>query len=82
MFPAGAPELPQGLRPVQVAQLSDLLAHIHDRMQSIANAGRSRSEEKGAPIDVDWVVWQRLLKLEMDVATYLRQLTDPATPDS
>ena len=82
MFPAGAPELPQGLRPVQVAQLSDLLAHIHDRMQSIANAGRSRTEEKGAPIDVDWVVWQRLLKLEMDVATYLRRLTDPATPDS
>jgi len=79
MFPGGAPELPSELRPLQVAQMSDLLAHIHDRMQSIANAGRAQIlESKQGPIIMDWAVWQRLLKLEMDVATYLRKLTEPS----
>ncbi len=86
MFPAGAPELPQGLRPVQVAQLSDILAHIHDRLQSVANSGRGGKPDEKAPADkppvpveVDWPVWQRLLKLEMDIATYLRHLTDSSS---
>lgn len=81
MFPAGAPELPTELRPVQVAQLADLLAHIHDRLQSVANSGRAQCLDKQGPVILDWIVWQRLLRLEMDVAVYMRKLTEPGEPD-
>ena len=43
-------------------------------------AGRSVSNEDDAPgsTDVDWMAWQRLLQLEMELATYIRKLTDPS----
>ena len=81
LCPEGAPELPMRLSGVQVAQLSDLLAHLHDRMQSVIDAGRSLSGEGQPPVRVEWIAWQRLLKLEMDIACYLRQLTEPASDD-
>lgn len=86
MFPDGPPELPSDLRPVQVAQLSDLLAHLHDRLRSVLVAGRTEagtteeSEEESpepSPYVVDWAAWQRVLQLEMDMATYIRSLTNP-----
>jgi predicted component of type VI protein secretion system len=82
LFPDGPPELPDDLRPVQVAQLADLLAHIHDRLRSVVAAGRvaSESDEK-PPYEMDWVAWQRALQLEMNVAEYLRKLTNPSIDD-
>lgn len=83
MFPDGPPELPSELRPVQVAQLSDLLAHLHDRLRSVIVAGQSmdaESEDK-QPFKIDWVAWQRMQQLEMDLANYLRNLIDPSSED-
>ena len=86
MFPDGPPELPMELNPVQVAQLSDLLAHLHDRLRSMLVAGKSEGESKEGsgtssseppPYAVDWVAWQRALQLEMDMAAYIRSLTNP-----
>lgn len=83
LFPDGAPELPGELRPVQVAQLSDLLAHVHDRMRSVITAGQSGDTEdkEQQAYTVDWVAWQRLLQLEMDLAGYLKRLIDPSSGD-
>lgn len=82
MFPDGPPELPSELRPVQVAQLSDLLAHLHDRLRSVLVAGQieggAESEQEQAPYLVDWPAWQRMLQLEMDMAIYIRGLTNPS----
>lgn len=86
MFPDGPPELPMELKPVQVAQLSDLLAHLHDRLRSLLVAGKSEGSSKddsgetpsnSTPFTVDWVAWQRALQLEMDMASYIRSLTNP-----
>jgi predicted component of type VI protein secretion system len=77
LFPDGRPELPGELRPVQVAQLCDLLAHLHDRMRSVINAARSTNDDKNshAPFEIEWIAWQRMLKLEMDLAGFMRELT-------
>ena len=81
LFPDGAPELPLDLRAVQVAQLADLLAHLHDRLRSVIVAGKTHNAdaEEGAPLEIDWTAWQRMLQLEMDIAAYLRELTSPGT---
>lgn len=69
--------------PLQVAQTSDLLAHLHDRLRSVIEAGKSTPTEgdEKQPCKMDWVAWQRLLQLEMDIATYLKKLIDPSSDD-
>lgn len=81
MFPDGPPELPRGLRPVQIAQLADALAHLHDRLRSVIERGRSQEESGSAnpPFLVDWVDWQKLLQVEMDLAKYMATVTDPGS---
>lgn len=83
MFPDGPPDLPEKLRPLQVAQTSDLLAHLHDRLRSVIAAGKSSEsdDENQRAYGVDWAAWQRLLQLEMDLATYLKNLIDPSSSD-
>jgi predicted component of type VI protein secretion system len=79
MFPGGAPPLPHGLRPVQVAQLSDALAHVHDRLRSVIERGKSQDEkgEEAPPFQVDWADWQKLLQIEMELSQYIVSVTDP-----
>ncbi len=81
LFPGGPPEFPTGLSPVHHAQLSDILAYAHSQIGPILDAatgGEEPSEEDSTlPVAVDWVTWQRLAKLQMDLATYLRKLSDP-----
>ncbi|MBI1309826.1 FHA domain-containing protein [bacterium] len=79
MFPDGPPPLPAGLRPVQVAQLSDALAHLHDRLRAVIERGRSQDEQnqEAPPFQVDWVDWQKLLQVEMELSTYIRSTTNP-----
>ncbi|MFN0052058.1 MAG: FHA domain-containing protein [Planctomycetales bacterium] len=77
LFPQGPPELPGDLRMSQMAQLSDVLAYIHDQLTLIAeNAVEDRQSPDGQ-MHVDRQNWQRLLRLEMQLANYLRQITDP-----
>src|SRR5262249_35657312 len=40
LFPEGAPSPPSGLRPVQRAELSDLLAYVHDQIQNVVQSAQ------------------------------------------
>jgi pSer/pThr/pTyr-binding forkhead associated (FHA) protein len=77
LFPQGAPDLPHDLRIAQRAQVSDVLAFIHDQLALIANQAVESRPGTQAEMLVDWTTWQRLLRLEMQLATYLRQIADP-----
>ena len=75
LFPNGPPEVPQGLRAVQAAQVSDVLAYAHREIAAVIDV--AQQDEKQADMQVDWGTWQRLLKLEMTLAVYLRKIADP-----
>jgi len=77
LFPNGPPELPCGLRPLQAAQISDLLAYFHREIAQVVLAAQEENSDGIAPMRVDFLTWQRLLKLEMSLANYLRQIADP-----
>ena len=82
LFPEGMPGPPEGLRPFQRAELSDLIAFIHERLRTLLQAGRQEPapEHAGEPMQsmlVQWDAWQRLLNLEMDLAELLRKLAEP-----
>jgi len=80
LFPSGPPEPPRGLRPLHRAEFSDFLAHAHDRIRAVLEAGSEESDDNvGAPqmTRVAWPRWQELLQLEMDLAVYLRKLSEP-----
>lgn len=80
LFPHGAPKVPAGLAAGQRAELCDLLAYVHDRIRVVLETGdASRGERKlDRPVmEVNWLTWQSLLALEMDLATYLRQVAEP-----
>ena len=78
LFPDGPPELPIEMRPVQSAQLSDVLAYVHEQLARIADVAAEVKSPTGATeMRADWVTWQRLLKLEMQLAVYMRRIADP-----
>jgi len=82
LFPDGPPEIPDRLQPVQVAQLADLLAHLHDRLRAVIAAAEAvNHEDAGSSYQIDWVDWQQTLQLDMDIAQYLRQLTSPTADE-
>ncbi len=84
LFPHGAPVLPHSLFPVQRAQVSDVLAYIHEQIRYILETAEQvqidgphpdKDHEKSLLIDAE--NWHRLLKLEMELAVYLRKIVDP-----
>lgn len=77
LFPNGPPELPSELKMAQLAQLSDMLAYIHDQLALFANVAVEDRRATPPQMRIDWDQWQRLLKLEMQLAGYLRQIADP-----
>ncbi len=79
MFPGGAPPLPAGLRPVQVAQLSDALAHVHDCLRSVIERGKSQGDrgQEAPAFQVDWADWQKLLQVEMELSKYIASVANP-----
>lgn len=77
LFPQGPPELPGDLRMAQTAQLSDVLAYIHEQLAWLAEQGVESGQGKHTEMRVDKNTWQRLLRLEMQLARYLRDLSDP-----
>lgn len=84
LFPDGAPDVPGELSPLQRAQVSDVLAYVHDRLRAAlasgceeANEAEGRDDGDARVMRLDWADWQRLVDLEMDLAVYLRSLTDP-----
>jgi hypothetical protein len=78
LFPYGPPELPHQLTPLQRAQLSDLVAFVHDQLRVVIEDGEADTDgESPGVMQVDWVSWQKLLNVEMELATYLRRISDP-----
>jgi hypothetical protein len=61
----------------QVAQLSDMLAYLHDQLALIVDTAVEERDGQASHMRVDREQWQRLLKLEMQLASYLRQIADP-----
>lgn len=80
LFPEGFPPLPSDLRPVQRAELSDVLAYAHDQIRSLIEASQTPLSESGvtpAAQSVPWPAWQRMLSLEVKLAGALRQVVEP-----
>ena len=82
LFPFHPPSLPRELPLAQRAQLADLLAFIHDELRMVIEAGEEANSKakSNKPRVVDWHTWQQLLRLEMQVAAYLRQAAEPDQP--
>jgi predicted component of type VI protein secretion system len=76
LFPNGPPEPPHGLRPLQRAQVSDVLGYCHEQIRRILHAA---VEEPGnnPVMRVSWPDWQRLLQLEMELAISIKKVSDP-----
>ncbi|MBS0267072.1 MAG: FHA domain-containing protein [Planctomycetes bacterium] len=77
LFPGGPPPIPGDLRIGQTAQLSDLLAYFHDELAQFVNAAQENRHDESSSMRVERDDWQRLLKLEMQLARYLREIADP-----
>jgi hypothetical protein len=77
LFPNGPPEIPTGLRMAQTAQLSDLVAYVHDELAQFVDSALGDGKDTATHMRVEREHWQRLLKLEMQLARYLRAIADP-----
>ena len=80
LFPDGPPSPPRNLRPVQQAEVSDMLAFVHEQIRTVLqSASQELTNERDAMkiMRVAWPAWQRLLNLEMNLAVYLRKIADP-----
>ncbi|MBT4866322.1 MAG: FHA domain-containing protein [Planctomycetaceae bacterium] len=80
LFPDGPPSPPRDLRPIQRAEVSDMLAFVHEQIRTVLqSASEELTNERDAMkvMRVAWPAWQRLLNLEMDLAVYLKKIADP-----
>lgn len=85
LFPAGVPDLPEALKPAQRAQVSDFLAYSHEQIRQVLQAAAETPRDddivpigdEARQMQVSWGAWQRLLKLEMDLAVCMRRLAEP-----
>ena len=73
------PKPPTGLAPGQRAQLSDLLDHIHNEIRHVLTSAEElpTSQRELPRMRVNGTGWQRLLRLEMDLAVSLGQVVEP-----
>lgn len=78
LFPGGPPEIPSDLRMLQAAQLSDLLAWVHEQISFTVQMAVEDESVRPAQMRIDSATWQRMLKLQMQLAVYLRQVSEPA----
>jgi predicted component of type VI protein secretion system len=76
LFPNGAPEPPHGLRPLQRAQVSDVLGYCHEQIRRILH-GAVEEPGDNPVMRVNWPDWQRLLQLEMQLAISMKKVADP-----
>jgi predicted component of type VI protein secretion system len=79
LFPHGAPEAPRDLRPLQRAQLSDLLAYIHEQIgEVVRNSAEDLEQHEGTrAMQCDWDNWRKLVDLHATLATYLHRIANP-----
>lgn len=77
LFPAGPPTVPTGLRISQSAQLTDLLSYIHDQIAVVCEEALEDRRGYDQDMRCSRQTWQRILKLQMQLAKYMRQITEP-----
>jgi predicted component of type VI protein secretion system len=79
LFPNGPPQIPADLKMAQTAQLSDLVAYVHDELAQLVDSALEDRKGTGntTQMRIEGDRWQRLLKLEMQLARYLREIADP-----
>ncbi len=79
LFPHGAPTPPTDLRPLHRAQVSDVLAYLHEQIGEVLLAAQepltpaAREGLMECPRDA----WLKLVSLQATLASYLRQIADP-----
>jgi pSer/pThr/pTyr-binding forkhead associated (FHA) protein len=69
------PELPDGLGPLQTAQLAEVLQYVHLRVRGLLQSAKSKAH--GERITLDQREWQNLIDLQDRMAGYLRQIGEP-----
>ena len=79
LFPGGAPEPPDDLRPLQRAQLSDLLAFFHEQIGEVVKNAVEDPERlpSSRSVRCDWTHWRRLVDLHAELAQYLHEIANP-----
>jgi predicted component of type VI protein secretion system len=79
LFPQGAPPVPTDLRPLHRAQLSDVLAYLHEQVGNVLADAAEDIQRPGQPrtMRCPWETWQELVKLQIVLAGYLRRISDP-----
>ncbi len=69
------PPLPQKMTPSQTARLSELLEFLHRHLtQATENIS---ANEEGSQVTLSFADWQRILKVQMLLARYLRAVAEP-----
>lgn len=78
LFPRQLPELPEGLRTLQQAQLTDLLGDLHSRLGIVLQLATAGERADGSGVmELEAVSWRHLLQVHGALATYLRDLSEP-----
>jgi len=69
------PQLPARMTPSQTARLSELLEFLHGHL--IRATENISSDEKGEEVRLPYGDWQKVLKVQMLLARYLRAISEP-----
>jgi predicted component of type VI protein secretion system len=79
LFPAGPPQPPAGLSPLQTAQTCDLLAYFHSSLSNVFVAAEACADREldGGDIRLPREAWLRIQQLQMDLAQSLKSVTEP-----
>lgn len=79
LFPEGPPATPGHLSLQQRAELSDILAYLHDRIRRVISTGveDDETDEDSQQMLVDWPAWQELIDVELEIARYLKRIAEP-----
>lgn len=80
LFPQGAPPAPGDLRPLHRAQLSDLLAYLHDQVGQVLELSHEQPSNHFAQqreMVYQKEGWQKLVGLQATLAAYLREIANP-----
>lgn len=79
LFPHGAPPAPVELRPLHRAQVSDVLAYLHEQVAQVLAASYEQTDTSGGePIMVcPREAWLHLVGLQATLAAYLKTIADP-----
>ena len=69
------PEIPDGLSPGQMAQVSEIIEYLHVRIRDLLKSVKSKG--RAERITLEMRHWQSLLDLQACLAGYLKSIGDP-----